>query len=134
MRAFMARHPCVNRFAAWLALVAMAAAVLLPTLSHAHAFRASAPQGGGYAEVCTPLGMKLVSLADGHELPAHAGAHFEHCPCCGAGLGACALPPVLPALPVLALAGGPAPPLCLHAPRPPHAWASAQPRAPPSRG
>jgi hypothetical protein len=123
-----------RRFAAWLALVGMAAAVLLPTLSHARAFWTPAPDGGDYAEVCTPLGMKLVSLADGRALPDDAGAHFEHCPCCGAGLGAFALPPVVPALPVLSEAGHPPPTLFLHAARTPHAWASAQPRAPPSRG
>lgn len=123
-----------RRFAAWVALVAMATTVLLPTLSYARTFLAPAPEGGDYAEVCTPLGMKLVSLADGHELPVDAGAHFAHCPCCGAGLGALALPPLVPALPVLSVAGTPPPTLFLHAPRTPHAWAIAQPRAPPSRG
>lgn len=107
----------------WLAWLAVAALVLLPTLGHAFA-----KGGGGFAEVCTPTGMKLVPLDDGAATP-DPSVHLEHCVFCAA---AAAPPPatpdgVLPSPP----AGTEHPPRFLHAPRTPHAWASANPRAPP---
>ncbi len=111
-------------FARWLALLAVAALVLLPTLGHAIA------QGGsGFAEVCTPQGVKWVPLGGGQSAPAPS-VHLEHCVFCTA---AAAPPPALPAaLPAVAPAGTTMPPRFLQAPRTAHAWASAQPRAPPT--
>lgn len=114
------RHLPLTR---WLALLAVAALVLLPTLGHA-----LAKGGGGLAEVCTPQGVKLVTLDDGETTPAPS-VHLEHCVFCAAG----AAP--LPAQPALALpapmGGTQMPPRFLQAPRTAHAWASANPRAPP---
>ncbi len=112
----------------WLALVAMLALALLPSVGHG-----LAGPGSGFAEVCTPQGMKLVSLSDGQEQPPPATTHMEHCTDCSAGLNAAALPPMPAAAALPAAAGGDAlPPLLLHAPRTLYAWASAQPRGPPA--
>ena len=103
---------------------------LLPTLSHAMA-RAAGTAGSGYAEVCTPQGMKLVALNDGETAPDSAALQLEHCPWCTAAPGDLAPPPVrhsadLPPAGTLLL-----PPLFLHGPRTLHAWLLASPRAPP---
>lgn len=111
-------------FARWLALVAVAALVLLPTLGHAFA-----KGGGAFTEICTPQGMKWVSLDDGETAPAPS-VHLEHCVFCTAAV---APPPALCAPPPAAVPGGTAmPPRFLQAPRTAHAWAGAQPRAPPA--
>ena len=108
----------------------MLAFALVPTLSRALAFA----QGGGpaWAEVCTPQGTKWVSAADADTDGAPAQAlpldHCSFCPLAGAGL---APPPAVPPIASLPLRGAEPPPLFLHAPRTLHAWASAQPRAPP---
>jgi hypothetical protein len=114
-----------------LALVAMLAMALLPTLAHALNFA----QGGksGLAEICTPRGMQWVqfdgALADtGFPVAAN---QMEDCPYCSrvspmAGLS----PPVLQ-LQLQSPVGGAKPPLFLNAPRTLFVWASAQPRGPP---
>ncbi|WP_425256517.1 DUF2946 family protein [Rubrivivax sp. RP6-9] len=118
------------RPALWLALAALAAMALLPTLSHAMA-RAAGGAGSGFTEVCTPQGMKLVALGDGETAPDSAALQLEHCPWCTAALADLAPPPVrqradLPPACTLLL-----PPLNLHGPRTLHAWLLASPRAPP---
>jgi hypothetical protein len=50
-----------RRLTAWLALVAMLAFALVPTVSRAMAF---AGGNSNWAEVCTPQGVKLVSTGD----------------------------------------------------------------------
>ncbi len=105
----------------------MLALALLPTVSHA-----LARSGTGFAEVCTPQGMKVVALADGERQPSTAATHLEHCAYCSAGFSAVDLPPPPPVLPVLNVAGSEAPPLFLQAPTTLHAWATAQPRGPPA--
>lgn len=116
----------------FIALMAMLAMALLPTVSHALAF-AQGTQSN-WAEVCTPQGMKLVVLDDagpGEPAPASAASHLEHCPFCAQGSSVLGLPPtVVPAL-VLPLAADTTPPLFLKAPRTLFAWAAAQPRGPP---
>jgi hypothetical protein len=112
----------LQRWAACIALVAIGALALLPTVSHALAGARS--EAAALAAICTPQGLK--------ELPSDAPApSFEHCALCTLAADA---PPLVPAQPALALpAGGAAavPALFLHAPRTLHAWAAAQPRAPP---
>jgi hypothetical protein len=121
------RHPAV-----WIALVAMLAFALLPTLSRALAFAGSDPSA--WAEVCTSQGMKWVSTADANAGASGAPAQAlpldpcGFCPLAGAGL---APPPMAPQVVSLPLRGAEPPPLFLHAPRTLHAWCSAQPRAPP---
>src|SRR5262245_31384367 len=56
LRAMLLR---TSRLPLWLALVAMLALAVLPTLSHALAF---ARGGAAWAEVCTPQGMRLVAV------------------------------------------------------------------------
>ena len=112
----------------WLALVAMLALALLPTVSHA-----LAGEGRGFAEICTPQGMKVLALTDG-EQPSTASVHLEHCPYCTVGPGDVAPPPPAPqAMAALAVGFQATPPLFGAAPRRLFAWALASPRAPPSR-
>jgi hypothetical protein len=116
-----------------IALLAMLALALLPTLSHAWA---SARGGSVWAEVCTPQGVRLVALdGDGPSndggVPMSASAHLEHCPFCGSTPHA-APPPAQAAPAVPAAVALHVPPHFLHAPRTLHAWRSAQPRGPPS--
>ena len=123
-----------SRLPLWLALVAMLALALLPTLSHALAF---ARGGAAWAEVCTPQGMRLVAVdaaqaAADPDAPAQAAGRLEHCPLCALGADLPALPPAAPAALALPLAAAEPPPLFLHAPRTLFAWHSAQPRGPPS--
>jgi hypothetical protein len=114
------------RFANWLALVAMLALAVLPTLSHA-----MAGSSNGFAEVCTPQGPKVIALADGEQQPSSASLHLEHCPYCIAGIGAVGMPPAPLVLPLPAAEAALQPPLFLQAPRTLFAWAVAQPRGPP---
>lgn len=111
-----------HRLSSGLALLAVLAFTLLPTLS-----RAMAAAAGGWTEVCTPQGMKLVAVDDGGGEIATTIDACGHCT-----LAAHAPPPPAP----LALALPPAgfsevPPRFLQAPATAHAWASANPRAPP---
>jgi hypothetical protein len=126
----------------WIALVAVLALAVLPTLSHALSHAAS--QGpGGWAEVCTQNGPKRIAVDASGKLmdtlvetdgnAAHVGAtHLQHCPLCVLVLDAPMLPPSAPAAIPLVLASVAPPPAFLHAPRTPHAWRSAQPRGPPA--
>lgn len=138
------RLPLVARRAAWIALLAVFALALAPTVSRllaAHAGSASA-----WAEICTPQGTRWIALAadgvsadaavDPQATPPGSSVdtlHLEHCPLCGLGAHA----PVLPtaALTWQAPAAGRAlmPPLFSQAPRPLFAWAAAQPRGPPAQ-
>ena len=117
----------------WLALTAMLALSLLPTVAHALSFAKGEP--GRLAEICTAQGSQWVSVEgtpSDRDAPATGIGHLEDCPYCSHASAAAALPPTLPAMPVRLLAGAEAPPLFLNAPRTLFAWASAQPRGPPS--
>ncbi len=103
---------------------------LLPTLSHAMA-RAAGTAGSGYAEVCTPQGMKLVALNDGETAPDSAALQLEHCPWCTAAVGDLAPPPALQGASPQPAGQLLLPPLFLRGPRTLHAWLLASPRAPP---
>jgi len=120
------------RFPIWLALAAMLALALLPTVSHALAFVRG---GSAWAEVCTPQGMRPVpvdaSQAVDTGAPVQAAGHLEHCPFCALGADLPALPPAPAAALPLPLGSAEPPALFLHAPRTLFAWRSAQPRGPP---
>jgi hypothetical protein len=118
------------RPALWLALVAIAAMALLPTLSHAMAHVAGGV-GSGFTEVCTPQGMKLVALNDGETAPDSAALQLEHCPWCTGALGDIAPAPALQGAGLQPAGTLLLPPLFLHGPRTLHAWLLANPRAPP---
>ena len=119
----------LHRRTAWLALSALLAAALMPALAQA----LGRTPGDGAVEICTPQGMKWLAVGDlaDDKLPSTAAGSLDHCPFCSLGSN-------LPALP-----GSPAawaPPVGsvdVHserfhrAARAPHAWRSAQPRAPP---
>jgi len=122
-----------RRYTAWIALVAMLAFALMPTLSRALSFA----QGGsqGWVEVCTPQGMQWVSPQGESSSSPPDGViaqHLDRCHFCQlAGTGAAPLPAAAPPL-TLTPAASEAPRLFLQAARTLHAWRSAQPRAPPS--
>lgn len=120
----------------WLALVAVLAMALLPTLSHALAF--SQGDQRVWAEICTPQGMKRVAVdstageaATATDPATSAAGHLEHCPYCTLSAPAVGLPPAPHAVPVFSAAAEHLPPSWRHAPRTLWAWGSAQPRAPP---
>ena len=118
----------------WIALVAMWALAVVPTLSHALGFARG--QQATLAEICTPQGTRIID-ADGRTVPASdvggvMGAHLDHCPFCALQAGAAALPstPQLAALRTELSQAQPT--LYLHAPHTLHAWRTAQSRAPPA--
>jgi hypothetical protein len=124
----------------WIALVAILALALLPTLSHAWAY-SHAQGAGGWAEVCTTQGPQRIAVdADGKladtvidaDTNMSSAAHLQHCPLCALSFDAPLLPPAAPAALPLALAGSAPPAAFLHAPRTLFAWRSAQPRGPPT--
>ncbi|MBL8347401.1 MAG: DUF2946 domain-containing protein [Rubrivivax sp.] len=117
------------RPATWLALIAVLALALAPTVSRALAF---AHGEAAWAEVCTPLGLKLQAVADaGEEAPAAHLGQLEHCGFCGLSTGAAPLPVTASADLPSATAAEALPALFLQAPRTLFAWLSALPRAPP---
>ena len=85
------RHPHLT---AWIALVAMLAFALVPTVSRAMVFGIGS---SGWAEICTPQGMKRVAVADDDGAPAPAGAHLDHCALCGLSTDGAAPLPAAPA-------------------------------------
>jgi hypothetical protein len=121
-----------QRLFAWIALVAMLALALLPTLSHAFA----AARGDGVAgsgEICSADGTRR---AAGNERapasPASALDHFgQHCPFCARG-GVDLAPPPAHRLAALTTAVDARPRLFWRAPALPFAWRSAAPRGPPA--
>lgn len=139
-------HRFRHRLYTWIALFAMLAGALAPTISRAAA--AGDENGVRYwLEVCSASGSNLIELgvadagrydghglvtvppADGSDAPAHLT--LDHCPYCGAQAGAAALPPHHPPPLVVASRVLRVPALFLLAPRPLFAWSPARPRAPP---
>ena len=115
----------------WIALLAIFGLSVAPTISHAVAHAQGATP---WTEICTPQGLKVVSLS-GEELSADAtlSPHgLEHCPLCGLAASPAA-PPAAAATVVLGSGLSQAVPrLFLAAPRPLFAWATLQARAPPT--
>lgn len=117
------------RLHASIALVAVLALALLPTLSH---LLAAGGLSSAFTEICTPQGARLVAVDGGDEAPAPAGVHLEHCPYCALAAGGGWLPVavVSPAMP--AASGFERPSTFPPAPRTRLAWSAARPRGPPS--
>lgn len=117
----------------WIALLAMMALTLAPTLSHALAPASGTPD---WVEVCTSRGAQRLSAdnrAGDHELPRSTNAHLEPCAYCSLAGHASALPPG-PAAGLSLPPTDEAPRLLgLQAPSPPNAWRSALARAPPAQ-
>lgn len=122
----MLQHHHHRRLAAWVSLVAMLLATLAPGIARALAL--------AQADVA-PWG-RICSVGAGDDsggTPADPAAHLlDHCPLCSPHGNSLGLPPAR-----LAVAAAPGladgvPPLRLHSERAPQAWASAQPRAPPT--
>lgn len=124
MRCLRARRPLVT----WIAIFAILWAALAPSLAHALG-TAKTPS---WKEVCSVDGAKkLQDDADGSGDPAAPAHVFEHCPFCSLHLPALGMPPIAE-VDVLDLRLRDEVPLAFFvAPRTPHAWISAQPRAPP---
>jgi hypothetical protein len=116
------------RLTSWITALAILVASLAPALSHA----LSPPATAAWMEICASQGSMLVHAADddsGHA-PGSSQA-LEHCPYCSLHTPTLAFPPA-PYLAHLPLrVGHEVPPAFLAAPRTPHVWRSAQPRAPP---
>lgn len=115
---------------AWFACLAVLLASLAPSI--AQTLQRGAP--GGWTEVCTVSGSKIVAV-DGAQNdsapPAPAEHLLQHCPFCSLHVTAIGPPPAPLSLPALVRFGFAVPELMLVAPRTLFAWASAQPRAPP---
>jgi hypothetical protein len=117
----------LRRFA-WIALTAMLALAVVPTLSRALAF-------ADLAEICTQQGPRTVAVS-GEQAPAPDGGafggHFDHCPLCSLHGAAPILPPEPQQAVLRSDLAEALPPLYLLAPHTLHAWSAAQPRAPPA--
>lgn len=119
-----------KRLTSWIAAVAILLASLAPSLSHALGSTA----GASWIEICTSQGSKWITeKSDGSPSTPIASHIFEHCPFCSMHAPAPGLPPSLETAPLLIEGHGDFPPAFYSAPRTLHAWASAQPRAPPKR-
>jgi hypothetical protein len=115
-----------RRLTSWIAALAVLLAALAPALSHA---LGSSP-GEGWVLVCTAQGAKWVQPGDDNA-PV-TGPSVEHCPLCTLHTPTIGMPPAPPAVLPVVDAAAFVPPAFLAAPRTLHAWASAQPRAPPA--
>lgn len=117
----------------WLAALATLVAALAPGLSQAMG-RQGSPASSMWVEVCRAGGSAWVAVSDlaPGQTPAKAQVHlFDHCPYCALHIDALPPGPALPALPLPTVTGQAEPTAFLRAPRTLHAWAHAQPRAPP---
>ena len=121
------------RIAAWLTSCAMLAGSLTPAVTHL--LGAFAPAAAPWAVLCTSKGLVRSAPPDESSplSPAEGDGRLAagHCPFCLPHAGSLALPSsptvaILAAEPVHFL-----PTLFLRSPRPLHAWATVQPRAPP---
>lgn len=120
----LCRH---RQLATWVTLVALVLATLAPGIARALSFAQGelAPWG----QICS-VNDKLTESRSG--TPAEPSAHLlDHCPFCSLHSDTVDLPPAPIAIADAALLGHAVPQLFLEAPRTLHAWASAQPRAPP---
>jgi hypothetical protein len=135
IRSVFTLTPTTLRRRCWLALFAMLAAVLLPTLSHAvHAAKGDSI----WVEVCTAQGARFVALGEdpgsdrfSDQNSSNAKKHSESCPYCGSS-PAMGLPPAAAGATWVPHVSALEPPLFLHAAHTLFAWRTAQPRGPPS--
>lgn len=128
----MERQHATRRLGAALAIFAVLLASLAPAITSALA--AAHGQHLKWTAVCTADGARLVPVptdADGAPVAPKPG-HVGECPFCAPGAASHALPPPAPLALSLPAGHAPAAVPALRAPRPPVAWDSARPRAPPS--
>ena len=122
--------------ATWLCLVAALALALVPTVSHglAHALARAGGNGAGWAEVCTPQGLRMVAFIGaepGDEVPLRANRHQGHCAYCAWSAGDSPLPAAVAVLAPLRMSP-PSSELPRAEPSPAApAWPAALSRAPP---
>lgn len=131
-----------RKTAAWLALIAMLAGALLPTVSHALA----SARGETWTAVCTAQGVRwmaadaasdwsfdaaLRATSAGSQGVPGTAAPWDPCPYCTHASHTPALPPASHDARPPAADASPMPALILHVPRTLSAWRGAQPRAPP---
>lgn len=124
-----------HRLSAWIAIAAMLAFALVPTISRALAF---ADSGSGWTELCTSQGMQRVPVAADAAAAGHGGERatpgFDVCGFCS--LTGEASSPLIAAHPApqLPSCSVEAPAAFWQAPRTLHAWAGVLARAPPRLG
>lgn len=117
-----------RRLTTWIAALAFLLASLAPSLSHALASAGRADR----VEVCTVQGSKWVAASEDGSERAPVSAHLlEHCPYCSLHVPTPALPPATHLAHLPLRLSHEVPLAFLAAPHTLHAWASAQPRAPP---
>lgn len=122
----IARH--LNAYA-WIAALAILFNALAPVVSHAQA-RAGATQ----MEICTAMGVAMVSMPASSDQPdpGHLLKAMSHCAYCSTHAGSFGLPPE--AMPLFAVLGGHDvfPPLFYQSPSTLFTWSRAHARAPPA--
>jgi len=114
---------------AWIATLAILFNALAPVVSHARA------QGGpAQVEICTAMGVAMVSMTDAGDQPdpGHLLKNMSHCAYCATHAASFGLPPH--AMPLFAVQGGHDvfPPLFYASPAPLFTWSRAHARAPPA--
>ena len=115
----------------WIAILAILMAALAPAIAHALTANGSHP----WIEVCTSSGSKWIQSdsSSGDPSSDRSGVQdLAHCPYCTLQVHTPVLLPSQNDVTLPAQAGSSAPVAAIGTPRAPHAWASAQPRAPPS--
>lgn len=116
-----------RRISTWIALWAMVALTLIPSISRAWTALNSPSD---WVEVCTAQGARWVSLTDSREPQPEAPATAEHCAYCQLQGHALALPPTSAGL-VLMVDFDEIPPLFYGAPYQLEVWRTAAARGPP---
>jgi len=116
---------------AWIAALAILFNALAPVVSHA---QASTGHANAQVEICTAMGMAMVSVPATDDQPdaGHLMQGMNHCAYCATHAGSFGLPPQ--ALTVFAVLGGHDvfPPLFYQSPATLFTWSRAHARAPPA--
>ena len=103
---YMRRRGAMRDFSLWLAIVAMLAGALAPTVSYALARDAA-----GWSPVCTSLGSAWIRTDQSgpvKRVPEPVPSHtFEHCPYCSLHAANLGMPPSAPVLAALPLTYAP---------------------------
>ncbi|MDZ7855821.1 DUF2946 domain-containing protein [Sphaerotilus sp.] len=108
--------------------MAILLASLAPSLSHA----LGSAKAASWIEICTLQGSKWIAEKTDDSPSAPTVSHvFEHCSFCSMHAATLGLPPSAELVPLPIEGHGEFPPAFYAAPRTPHAWVSARPRAPP---
>ena len=129
LRAVMTRLRSFDRWVRWVTLLALTLATLAPGVSHAlrHLQGDTLP----WSQVCSASAGVRGVQPDDDPGPAPTQHAFEHCAACALHLQAASPPPAPTATVARSDLTHAVPTPLPHTPRTLHAWASAQPRAPP---